>query len=335
MDENLGELFGALAAARLEFADIVKSKTVQVKGDKANYSYNYADIASIIEATAPALAKHGLIFIQTPEVATEGGRTVVIVHGVLAHKSGATYTVMPLLMPVGASTPQSIGSAITFARRYQLSAALNLAAADDDGNEAGIDANTPRSAQNTPKTAQKAQRPTHSPKRTVDTSTGEILEPVNGNGKHVNNPFEDADQPYYVAAWQKLTGKHYDLVNWVRQLHRKGEQCSKAQYGLVTGIVDALTNEEHNYALSVLCQAEISKANMPSKDAASALLKFLQKEINAIDENGKEIKGDNGKPVKVPNPQYRQDMADMITEIGAQMEKLENVELALEPEVAF
>lgn len=188
----------------------------------------------------------------------------------------------------------------------------------------------------------KQQQPISSPKpstrgnRTVDAITGEILEPVtNGNGKH-DNPFGDTEQPYYVAAWQKLTGKHYDLVNWVRQLHLKnGGPCSKAQYGLVTGIVDALTHNEHNYALSVLCQAEISKANMPSKDAASALLKFLQKEINAVDENGNEIKGDNGKPVKVPNPQYRQDMADMITEIAAQMEKLENVELALEPELAF
>lgn len=180
--------------------------------------------------------------------------------------------------------------------------------------------------------------------RRVEQATGEILEPVkdidfgmgkpvNGNG-HIDNPF-DGEPAYYAAAWQKLTGKHYELVNWIRQLHLKSEQCSKAQYGLVTGIVDALTSNEHNYALSVLCQAEISKANMPSKEAASALLKFLQKEINAIDENGNEIKGNNGKPVKVANPQYRQDMADMITEIAAQMEKLENVELALEPEIAF
>lgn len=130
-----------------------------------------------------------------------------------------------------------------------------------------------------------------------------------------SNPFDDTT-PYYVSAWQKLTGTHYDLVNWIQQLHRKGEPCSKAQYGLVTGTVDALTNNEHNYALSVLCQSEISKTNMPSLMAVKALLARLQKEINAVDENGKEIKDDKGKAVKVANPDYRKDMADMVSDIA-------------------
>lgn len=144
------------------------------------------------------------------------------------------------------------------------------------------------------------------------------------NGKHDANPFNDTT-PYYVSAWRKLTGKHYDFVKWIHQLHLQGEPCSKAQYGLVTGIVDALTNNEHNYALSVLCQSEISKANMPSLMAAKALLKRLQVEIPAVGEDGKAIKDEEGKIVKVTNPDYRADMAQIVTDIAAQMVVAESV----------
>lgn len=134
--ENLGELFTALAAARQEFTAFTKSKTAQVKGDKATYSYSYADLADIIEATAPALAKHGLVIIQEPEVISDSSRQTVIIHGCIAHNSGAVYQFRPLPITVAGGTAQAIGSAISYARRYQLCAVLNLAAADDDGAEA-------------------------------------------------------------------------------------------------------------------------------------------------------------------------------------------------------
>lgn len=196
--ENLGELFAALAMARQEFGTLTKGKTASIRSDKgASYSYSYADLSDVIEATAAALAKHGLVVIQEPEVISDGGRQLVVINGCIAHKSGAIYRLRSLPLPVAGGTAQAIGSAISYGRRYQLSAALNLAAADDDGNEAGIDANAPRSAQ-------KAQQPKS--KRTVDATTGEILEPVkdvefgmgkptNGNGKHAENPFEQTDPP--------------------------------------------------------------------------------------------------------------------------------------------
>jgi hypothetical protein len=117
--------------------------------------------------------------------------------------------------------------------------------------------------------------------------------------------------PYYVVDWNKLTGAPYDLVGWIAQLHRNPSgPCSKPQYGYVTGILDALTSNQHGYALSLLCQSEITKENVPSKDAASALIKFLAKTIKVKDENGNEV--------EVPNPKYRQDMADMVTAMAQQ-----------------
>lgn len=134
--ENLGELFAAMALARQEFGAFTKSKTATIKSDKGSYGYSYADLSDIIEATAPALAKHGLVIIQEPEVINDGARQTVVISGCIAHKSGAVYMFRPLPLPVVGNTAQAIGSAISYARRYQLSALFNLAASDDDGQAA-------------------------------------------------------------------------------------------------------------------------------------------------------------------------------------------------------
>lgn len=130
-------------------------------------------------------------------------------------------------------------------------------------------------------------------------------EPAMKEVRQIANPFDDTT-PYYVTAWRRLTGKHYDLVDWIQQLHRnQSGPCSKDQYGYLTGIIDALTSKQHGYTLSVLCQSEINKNNVPSKDAASALIKFLANDPAS------------------PNPKFRQDMADMVTEIAqAQAEQV-------------
>lgn len=163
-NENLGELFGALALARQEFGIFTKSKTATIKSDKGSYGYSYADLSDIIEATAAALAKHGLVVIQEPEVVSDGGKQLVVISGCIAHKSGGVYQLRSLAMPVAGSTAQSIGSAVSYARRYQLSAVLNLAAADDDGQDASQDVTKPMqkgksSAHNAPATQQQATEP--------------------------------------------------------------------------------------------------------------------------------------------------------------------------------
>jgi hypothetical protein len=132
--------------------------------------------------------------------------------------------------------------------------------------------------------------------RKVDTRTGEIKSPI-------DNPFDDpyrADparasvefanvkkeatpapvQPTYAYLWQKLSGPDYDLVNWVQAMHRKGGPCSPEQYGFLSGIMDDLTNDNHNYILSLLCQADISHENVPSKQAAHNLLNYLNPKDN-------------------------------------------------------
>ena len=124
---QIGELIGALAKAQAEFKPIVK--------DSVNpfFKNKYADLATIIAATQPALSKHGLTVMQLPKAESHlAGITTI-----LGHASGQ-FISTDLMLPAAQGAKfdsQTIGSALTYARRYALQAILGVAAdADEDGN---------------------------------------------------------------------------------------------------------------------------------------------------------------------------------------------------------
>jgi hypothetical protein len=127
------ELFAALADLQAEYPKVAKGQTAQVKSDKGNYSYDYSDLASCSEVIMPLLGKHGLAFIARP---TRNGEGDFVLAYSLVHKSGAREDGDYPLPSSG--TAQSIGSAITYARRYSLCAITGIAPGgkDDDGAEA-------------------------------------------------------------------------------------------------------------------------------------------------------------------------------------------------------
>ena len=128
MSPTLSALATALSQLCGELSSIAKTKTVQVKSDKGSYSYRYAELADVLEAVKPSLLKLGLAVHQAPE--TLEGKTLVTT--TVLHSSGE-FISSSLALPVAGNTAQAHGSAITFARRYALLAALNLATEDDDG----------------------------------------------------------------------------------------------------------------------------------------------------------------------------------------------------------
>jgi hypothetical protein len=92
------------------------------------YKSRYATLEAILTAAKPHLKKHGLAVVQMPE---GDGLTTCIVH-----ESGQSFQANAKLV-LKDQTPQGQGSAITYMRRYALSAALGIATEDDDdGNEA-------------------------------------------------------------------------------------------------------------------------------------------------------------------------------------------------------
>ena len=97
------------------------------------YKSKYADLAMIWEAIRVPLAANGLSIAQPLKVATPD---MVTVETMLMHSSGQWLSGEISLKPVK-NDPQGMGSAVTYARRYSLSAMVGVVSEeDDDGNKA-------------------------------------------------------------------------------------------------------------------------------------------------------------------------------------------------------
>lgn len=118
------EVAAAYVAALGDLEDVTRTRTA----DTGSYSYRYADLGAVLGAARSVLASHGLALFQTVAV---DGRDVEVSTTVM-HTSAQWLTFAPMRLPAGSSA-QSIGSAMTYARRYSALAVLGLATDDDDG----------------------------------------------------------------------------------------------------------------------------------------------------------------------------------------------------------
>lgn len=131
--ESISDLATAMAAAQAEM------KAAEMNAKNPFLKNNYADLGSIIEAIRPATAKHGISFTQMPSFDGEK----VSVDTIIMHASGqwlrSTLT-LAIEGEKGLSLAQVMGKAITYLRRYGLSAMFGVYAdKDDDGNGTGPD----------------------------------------------------------------------------------------------------------------------------------------------------------------------------------------------------
>jgi hypothetical protein len=131
--EQINELATALAKAQGEMKAALKNAlNPAFKRQGETGGTKYAALPDVFEA-ARVLSKHGLSFVQPASVAEDGAVTV---ETMLMHSSGQWLSEKLSLRPQ-ANTPQGIGSAMTYGRRYGLSSLVGIAAdEDDDGNEA-------------------------------------------------------------------------------------------------------------------------------------------------------------------------------------------------------
>lgn len=128
---SIGAIAPALVAAAAELTPVAKDATNPAFRNK------YATLDAIMDQVRPVLAKHGLAVLQTgtaPET-VDGRLTSVGVETMLLHKSGE-WIASSVTLPVEKLTAQGAGSAISYGRRYGLSAILGLTAEDDDGQAA-------------------------------------------------------------------------------------------------------------------------------------------------------------------------------------------------------
>jgi hypothetical protein len=124
--ESIAELAAALALAQGEIVNPTATK--ENPGFKGSH---YADLADVLNAVRGPLSKHGLSVVQIPA----GSYAEPTLRTTLLHKSGQWIAgEVPLKGEL--TKPQTLGSLLTYMRRYSLAAITGVAQQDDDGNAA-------------------------------------------------------------------------------------------------------------------------------------------------------------------------------------------------------
>ena len=136
-------LVSALAKVQAKLPRVGKGKTA----DTGSYTYQYADLASIAEKIHPLLSENGLVFIAAPRL--RGDRYLLV--GALEHVSGEKRVgVFPL---PDRGSPQQVGSALTYGRRYLLCSLTGVVADEDDDGQAASKAPAAQPKKAAPKKA--------------------------------------------------------------------------------------------------------------------------------------------------------------------------------------
>lgn len=115
----------------------VQKELKPAKKDKQNPQFKswYATLESCFEAALPIMHKHGLVLSQSASTDFNMEASVQITTKLIHAKTGKFISSTLYLKPQQ-TTPQGIGSAITYGRRYGLCAEIGLIDSDDDDGTA-------------------------------------------------------------------------------------------------------------------------------------------------------------------------------------------------------
>ena len=167
---TVGAIAGALSKAQASIEHAVKT------GTNPQTKSRYADLTGILDVTREPFQQNGLSVVQSPFHLPGDPPSVVLVT-TLMHESGEwVRSVTPVNPRVKVSggggavmavdDMQTIGSAITYARRYALAAMAGIGQEDDDGNTAsgrGMKAQATQEAARPAGRTPVAQAPTEEP----------------------------------------------------------------------------------------------------------------------------------------------------------------------------
>lgn len=136
-----------------------QAKEVKIRKDSTNphFKSKYASLSVILDEIQPILTECKLVFTQVPEESTH-------LVTLLFHTESGEFIECRYDLKAVQTTPQGIGSAITYARRYSLTSILGLNIDDDDdGNAASTPAKEQAPKQSQQQPAQQNQQPAQQP----------------------------------------------------------------------------------------------------------------------------------------------------------------------------
>jgi hypothetical protein len=131
--ESVGAIAAALAKAQLDIINPEKSLVgvIPPSGPRElGRAFRYAPLSSGLEIARKSLGRNEIAIVQSTAIDKEAG--LIRLHTMLVHSSGEWMASEWPVCPVSdAASPQRMGSALTYARRYALFALVGIAGEDD------------------------------------------------------------------------------------------------------------------------------------------------------------------------------------------------------------
>jgi len=129
--KDLAELFSALTKAQAAMSD---AKTAS---ENPHYKSKYADLSSVVKASRKPLTENGLAVTQF--IREKEGKAFLFTR--LGHTSGQWIDSFVGINPLKADI-QTLGSYLTYLRRYSYAAITGVVTTDDDDGEASMEHKT-------------------------------------------------------------------------------------------------------------------------------------------------------------------------------------------------
>src|SRR5436190_11055186 len=131
--ETVAALAAALAKAQAELVNPEKSLTATIRGGRAGEgerSFRYAPLSSGLDIVRKTLGQHEIATVQATALDRDAG--LINLTTMLAHASGEWIASDWPVCPVAdMASPQRMGAALTYARRYALFTLVGIAGEDD------------------------------------------------------------------------------------------------------------------------------------------------------------------------------------------------------------
>jgi hypothetical protein len=131
--ESVGALASALAKAQAELVNPEKTLTATIRAaapGEGQRTFRYAPLSNGLDIVRKTLGQHEIATVQTTAIDQALG--IVNLTTVLAHASGewiaSDWPVCPI---ADMASPQRMGAALTYARRYALFTLVGIAGEDD------------------------------------------------------------------------------------------------------------------------------------------------------------------------------------------------------------
>lgn len=197
-----GKLFEALAKAQGEMEC--------AKNDSINpfFKSRYADLASVTKASRPYLCKNGLSVVQRI-IPSEGGAMWLYTR--LGHASGQWMESKIAIEPAKKDV-QSLGSYITYLRRYAYSAIVGVVAGEED-DDAEVAMHSQRGATSDNKAGGKGTSD-----KISSSQLAELQKYINGTAAIAEN----INEKFHISRLSDLPPKHFDeVLTGLKEYHQK------------------------------------------------------------------------------------------------------------------